>query len=178
MCGIPLIQTETASDTSLARTESPEPTVSAQVFERARRCSRGPTRKRSDSGQAIVEFALVLPVLLLLVFGIIKMGTVYLHYISLTEAVRDGARQLSVERGQPSPCTDATTSFHSSAGSSLSGLADPAYSFSNGTDECSSGLVSNTSGTLAGSYPCDLSLMGINFAPGCTLRASTTVRIE
>ncbi len=45
-----------------------------------------------DRGAAAVEFALVLPLLLLLVFGIIDFGRAYMAQISLTQAAREGAR--------------------------------------------------------------------------------------
>lgn len=45
-----------------------------------------------DRGAAAVEFALVLPVLLILVFGIIDFGRMLNAQITLTEAAREGAR--------------------------------------------------------------------------------------
>ena len=46
----------------------------------------------------MVEFAIVLPILLVLVFGIIQFGIVFNHYLTLTDAVRAGARQAAVSR--------------------------------------------------------------------------------
>lgn len=46
----------------------------------------------SDSGAAAVEFALLLPILLLLVFGIIDFGRALNAQITLTQAAREGAR--------------------------------------------------------------------------------------
>lgn len=45
-----------------------------------------------DRGAAVVEFAIVLPVLLLLVFGIIDFGRALNAQIALTQAAREGAR--------------------------------------------------------------------------------------
>jgi Flp pilus assembly protein TadG len=44
-----------------------------------------------------VEFALVLPVLLILVFGIIDFGLYFYNDIRLTHAARDAARYASVD---------------------------------------------------------------------------------
>jgi Flp pilus assembly protein TadG len=44
----------------------------------------------------VVEFALVLPVLLLFVFGIIEFGKAYNARIELTSAVREGARAVAL----------------------------------------------------------------------------------
>jgi hypothetical protein len=52
---------------------------------------RLPRRGRED-GAAAVEFALVLPVLMLLIFGIIDFGRMLNAKITITEAAREGAR--------------------------------------------------------------------------------------
>jgi Flp pilus assembly protein TadG len=54
---------------------------------------RGPGRRASrDRGAAAVEFALLLPLLLFLVFGIIDFGRALNAQITLTQAAREGAR--------------------------------------------------------------------------------------
>ena len=49
-------------------------------------------RIKQNRGQSLVEFALVLPLLMILVFGIIDFGMGLRSYISLTNATREGAR--------------------------------------------------------------------------------------
>jgi len=49
-------------------------------------------RSASESGQTIVEFALILPVLLLIVLGMIDFGFIMHSYIVVTQAAREGAR--------------------------------------------------------------------------------------
>lgn len=53
--------------------------------------SRAPTA-RHDRGAAAVEFALVVPLLLLLIFGLITTGMTFSDHLSATNAVREGAR--------------------------------------------------------------------------------------
>lgn len=53
-------------------------------------------RLRGDRGAAAVEFALVLPLLLLLVVGIIQFGRIFSMQIQLSGAANAGARYLSV----------------------------------------------------------------------------------
>lgn len=53
-------------------------------------------RLRGDQGATIVEFALVLPLLALLIFGIIDFGITYNDYQALRSGVRDAARQAAV----------------------------------------------------------------------------------
>lgn len=50
----------------------------------------------NDRGAAAVEFALVLPLLLLLLFGIIDFGRAYHSKVTLTHAAREGARALAL----------------------------------------------------------------------------------
>jgi Flp pilus assembly protein TadG len=49
-------------------------------------------RGRDERGAAVVEFALILPILVLFVFGVIEFGRAYSARIQLTAAVREGAR--------------------------------------------------------------------------------------
>ena len=53
-------------------------------------------RLQGDGGATIVEFALVLPLLALLIFGIIDFGTTYNDWQALRSGVRDAARQAAV----------------------------------------------------------------------------------
>ena len=48
--------------------------------------------KRGQRSQALIEFALVSPVLLLLLFGIVDIGRAVFYYDTLNHAVREGAR--------------------------------------------------------------------------------------
>ncbi|MCH8066290.1 MAG: pilus assembly protein [Chloroflexi bacterium] len=51
---------------------------------------------RCSRGQSLVEFSLILPILMILVFGILDFGLGLRSYISLSNAVREGARYASV----------------------------------------------------------------------------------
>jgi Flp pilus assembly protein TadG len=48
--------------------------------------------RRSESGAEVVEFALTLPLLLLLVLGMIEFGFLFQEYEVVTNAAREGAR--------------------------------------------------------------------------------------
>jgi Flp pilus assembly protein TadG len=65
--------------------------------------------KNGERGAALVEFALILPLVLMLAFGMMTAGLTYNHKIDLTHAAREGARygatlaQLQCA-GSPNPC--------------------------------------------------------------------------
>lgn len=49
-----------------------------------------------EKGASAVEFVIILPVLIMLVFGIFQFGLAFSKYISLTHAAREGARLAAV----------------------------------------------------------------------------------
>ncbi|MEX1334016.1 MAG: TadE family protein [Candidatus Limnocylindrales bacterium] len=57
---------------------------------------RRPRRER-DAGQTLVEFAIVLPVFLLMVFGLIDVGRLVYTNATLSQAAREGARLAAAE---------------------------------------------------------------------------------
>jgi Flp pilus assembly protein TadG len=54
-----------------------------------------PNQLNSFRGQSLVEFVLLLPILLLLVFGALDVGRLFSIKIQLTNAAREGANYLS-----------------------------------------------------------------------------------
>ena len=51
---------------------------------------------KNQKGAAAVEFAIILPLLIMLVFGIVQFGIAFNNWISLTHAARHGARLAAV----------------------------------------------------------------------------------
>ena len=67
---------------------------------------------RGGRGQSLVEFALTLPILMILIFGIIDFGMGLRSYISLTNATREGARFAAVGNiagAYPTDCDGSTS---------------------------------------------------------------------
>jgi Flp pilus assembly protein TadG len=52
--------------------------------------------KENERGAAAVELAVILPLLLLILFGIMEFGRAYNVQVSLTQAAREGARYAAV----------------------------------------------------------------------------------
>ena len=63
----------------------------------------------------MVEFVIVLPILLLLLLAILQFGVVFNNYITLTDAVRAGARQAAVGRSVADPTGAAVSRARASA---------------------------------------------------------------
>lgn len=60
------------------------------------RSDRVKTFRRDEQAAAIVEFAIIAPLLFILVFGIIDYGRYFYWYARVTNAAREGARAGSV----------------------------------------------------------------------------------
>ncbi len=57
-------------------------------------------KSRREDGQATVEFALILPVFLLILCGIIDFGWLFYNQLSLNNACREGARYAVVNTAE------------------------------------------------------------------------------
>jgi Flp pilus assembly protein TadG len=62
-----------------------------------------PFRLMRDAGQGLVEFALVLPIIMLLIFGAVDLGRAVYAYNTIANAARDGARVAAVNQIATSP---------------------------------------------------------------------------
>jgi Flp pilus assembly protein TadG len=64
---------------------------------------RAGPRGHDDAGAALVELAIVLPVLLMIIFGVYVFSIGYNAKTELTGAVREGARAVALRQTSPSP---------------------------------------------------------------------------
>jgi Flp pilus assembly protein TadG len=62
---------------------------------------------RAEQGQATVEFAIILPMLLLLIVGLIQFGKAFNYWLSLNHIANETARWAAVDRLPPSGGGDA-----------------------------------------------------------------------
>lgn len=65
---------------------------------------------RGEQGQAIVEFAMVMPVLVILLLGVVFFAMMFNLQMVLNGAVREGARAWANNRAEASPCCESCTS--------------------------------------------------------------------
>ncbi|MCX8067462.1 MAG: pilus assembly protein [Anaerolineae bacterium] len=71
-------------------------------------------RGRKQRGQSLVEFALVLPLLILLLGGVLELGRLFFAYVAITDAAAEGATYASVRPS--SSIQDITTRAQQAAG--------------------------------------------------------------
>jgi Flp pilus assembly protein TadG len=124
----------------------------------------------------MVEFALVLPLLLLLVLGIIQFGILFNNYVTLTDAVRAGARQAAVSRTLADPDTATKDRVKSSAAglddSKLEITVSPYDPIEDTPTWAQGGDV-----TVEAKYPYAVNLFGFVVFSG-KLESKTTERVE
>jgi hypothetical protein len=84
--------------------------------------NQSPERQKVCQGQAIVEFAVVLPILLLLMLGLINLGVLINAQIILTQAAWEGARAGTTL--DPS-LGEGDAEITGAVQASLTGLSDP-----------------------------------------------------
>ena len=125
---------------------------------------------RSERGQAMTELALILPVLALLLFGIVQFGIVFHQYITLTDAVRAGARKAVVSRHDASPAGTAQAAVRKAAGGLDAAKLSVSVSAPAGWDAAADV-------TVCASYPYTIDLVGMVVKTG-NFNSCTTERIE
>jgi Flp pilus assembly protein TadG len=125
---------------------------------------------QSERGQTMTEFALILPLLVVLLFGIIQFGIIFNNYVTLTDAVRAGAREAAVSRGSGNPSGACVTRVLGAAGNLDQTQLQPTIS-------CVSTWAPGSDVTVSASYPYDVSLLGWVVASG-QLNSTMKERVE
>ena len=127
-------------------------------------------RTRRSRGQAMVEFTLILPLLLLLILGIYQFGQTYADYIQVTNAARDGGRKALVSRSDTSGVSDVITTAKNATWwldkNQIAVSVSPGQPWTTGQNV-----------TVTVTYPYSINLLGFVVASG-TLKSATTVRME
>ena len=118
----------------------------------------------------MTEFALVLPILVLLLFGVIQFGIAFNNYLTLTDAVRAGARKGAVARNIPS--REATVKQ-----AVVNAATDLKVSDLNVTVSVSPAWQQGADVTVTATYPYSIKLLGFGVKSG-RLHSSTTERVE
>lgn len=116
----------------------------------------------------MVELALVLPVFALIVFAVIQFGIVFNNYVTLTDAVRAGAREAAVSRFEADPAATAEAAVREAAVNLEQSRLQVTVT---STWERGNDVV------VVGEYPYELNLVGVVVADG-QLETQVTERVE
>ena len=85
-------------------------------------------RRQRSRGQALVEFALVLPIFLMLLLGVFDLGRMIYMYNGVAEAARELARVTSVYTGSPTlGNAPQTTAVLATQKGLIPGLGNPTF---------------------------------------------------
>jgi Flp pilus assembly protein TadG len=147
--------------------------------------------RNGNDGNALVEFAVVLPMLLLLITGMFSFGIALNNFLTLTDATSIGARFLATDRGlNLDPCAASVAMVKGTAfglnpanltftfvinGTAYPGLSCNSASLTTGA---AGNMAQGTTAQVTVTYPCNLGVYGKNYIPGCTLTAQTTELIQ
>lgn len=129
-----------------------------------------PSRTTGERGAALVEFALLLPLLLMLLIGLVSVGVAFNHQLSLTHSAREASRYaatlpVSNFNTEADPMAAWLEEVADRAIASASGSLDPgvpawevcvAYVHPSGTlaEDSTTSRIEDESGPTAGTLPC------------------------
>jgi Flp pilus assembly protein TadG len=146
------------------------------------RISRPRRRLHDDAGSELIELALVLPVLLLILAGIVDFGLLFQRYEAVTNSAREGAR-VAILPGYGAADVQSRVQNYLTA----SGLpaASTTIGVTYGTQPLSPGGPTIQVATVTVEYPSSFlyigalaRLFGGASAGSVTLRATSTMRLE
>jgi len=123
---------------------------------------------KNERGQAMVEFALVIPIFLMLLLGILQFGIIFNNFITLTDAARAGSRVAAVSRLDSCPKCKAEAAVKDAAG----GLDKSSVQVS-----VSSTWAPGEQVTVTARYPYKINILGKVVAAG-DLTAEIKERVE
>jgi Flp pilus assembly protein TadG len=153
--------------------------------------SRLPARLRDQRGQAVVEFAIVLPILMLLVLGIIFFGRYENDSSQATSLAELGARDAAIDYGIPYSVNGSTAGTYSTLANFIQGQATGELTGTSDVSKVGVTIECYTSGApaacptvLSASNPSSVSVCvqsTVQFpflGHGSTLMEKATMRIE
>ena len=132
--------------------------------------------RRGCRGQSMVEFALILPVIVVMIFGCLQVGLAFFNYEQVASAANAGARAAAVNRGgDPTGAAQAAAKKFAAT----LGLADSQIAVSYASTGSPPGASWSYPGTVTVtvSYPMSFSLLG-QLDQTFNLQATATKRIE
>lgn len=136
-----------------------------------------------ERGAVAFEFLLVSPFLLFILFAIVQFGIALNNQLILTAAAEQGALTLAFGRGTTSPYTTAVTAIDNSMVNLNKSQVTQTVAIGGSTcssdSACNALLTAGVAASIALSYPCQLTVMGVTFGgSNCALQASSAATVQ
>jgi Flp pilus assembly protein TadG len=144
----------------------------------------------SDSeGGALVEMALVLPLVMAVMTGIFSFSIALYQKLQLAEAVSNAGHLLVTDRGDNDPCTTATNAIYAGAPGLTQSKIILTYTlngvgYGTGTTACAAGAGASNANMVAGknaeiqaTYACTLGVYGMRYS-GCSIASQITEVVQ
>lgn len=142
---------------------------------------------RDDRGAALIEMAVVTPVLAVMMLAVMQFGVVMNNRVVLAESVGAAARTLSLTRGTANPCSTAAAKLKAAASTLGSGnititvrVNDTNYTaVAPASPSCAGAgtlMAAGDEAIASATYPCSIGVLA--FSTTTCLSSSTSVRVE
>jgi Flp pilus assembly protein TadG len=139
-----------------------------------------------DSGVAAVEFAFLFSVLLLIVIGGLAFSITLANYIVVSNAANAGGLKLVLRGGTSTPYTNTINAIYTAVAPTLTTAnltvtlrVDGTLCNSDSTCQTALSAAAARQASVSVSYPCNLAVMNINYAPnGCAFKSTTVVPLQ
>jgi Flp pilus assembly protein TadG len=157
--------------------------------------------RSEDTGGALVEMAVILPLLLVMLTGIFSFSIALHQKLQLAEALSAGGRVLALERSQGDPCADTAYAIYAAApgldpskltlsitvgtttgGTITGGTTYPAAQGAAPTCKDAgqgggSALAAGWGGQITATYPCSFAVYGVDLG-SCNIATQVTEVIQ
>lgn len=180
----------------LSNHSAPSPPAGRETRSRWQRI-RARLRVGKVDGQALIELALCMPVLLIVITGTFAFGITFANYVALTNATGTATMAIVNIYGQLPPPYDPCAYTVSAFEGAAPNLKPASLTFSlvlNGTTYSGNSTLSCTSASnlvgaagnlfkpfstvkLTVTYPCSVKVYASNYLPNCSLIASTSEEV-
>jgi Flp pilus assembly protein TadG len=157
------------------------------------------TLRSSEQGGALVEMALVTPIMLTILMGVFSFSIVLYQKLQLSSALTRGGSVLALERGDSDPCSTTANAIYAAApglsksslkltfilgGTNSSGTISGGTNYGTGTTTCTAAGNGGTAALQAGwpaqiqaTYPCSFTMFALNLGT-CSLSSQITEVIQ
>jgi len=136
-------------------------------------------------GGSLVEFALTMPIMMLVITGVFTFSVAIYQKLELSEAVAAGGRVIAADRGDTNPCATTATAIENAAPTLNSANMTFSFSINGGTATgatCTGSAGANNmaaggTASVKATYTCVLHAYRFSF-PGCVVSSQIVEEVQ